>query len=64
MVELRMTPVFAEAAALLGERLGERSRALLAVALDFACWRTLSRTCAVPSAAALMSDAVAGLDAL
>ena len=64
IVDLRMTPVFVEAAAILGERLGERARTLLAVALDFACWRTLSRTCDTPGAAELMSDAVAGLTEL
>lgn len=58
IVDLRMTPVFLEAAALLGEGLGERARALVAVALDFACWRTLGRTCSVASAAELMSEAV------
>ena len=59
MIALRMAPTFAEAAAVLGEGLSERQRALLAVALDFACWRNL----ALPAgaAAALMSDAVAGL---
>ena len=61
MVELRMMPVFMEAAELLGEGFGERPRALIAVALDFACWRTLARTSTPAAAAGLMSDAVAGL---
>ena len=61
MVELRMVPVFDEAAGILGEDLGERERALLAVALDFACWRTLGRTHGPGAAAALMSDAIAAL---
>lgn len=58
MVELRMMPTFAAAARLLGEGLNARSRALLAVALDFACWRALAATQAAKPAAALMSDAV------
>ncbi len=61
IVELRMMPTFNEAAAVLGEGLSERSNALLAVALDFACWRALSRTHRAEKAAALMSDAVSCL---
>ena len=59
MIALRMAPTFAEAVSVLGEGLSERQRALLGVALDFACWRTLALP--VDAAAALMSDAVAGL---
>ena len=58
MVELRMAPVFHEANRVLGESLPARCRALLAVALHFACWRTLAQTLPTPKAAALMSDAV------
>ena len=61
MVELRMKPVFEKAAELLGEGLAELSRALLAVALDFACWRTLSHDRTPAAAAALMTDAVLGV---
>jgi AcrR family transcriptional regulator len=41
IVGLRMTPIFSRAAEVLGEGLDERAGVLLAVALDFACWRTL-----------------------
>ena len=58
IVELRMGPAFREAAELLGEGLHERSRALLGVALDFACWRILAATLSPGEAAALMSDAI------
>jgi hypothetical protein len=59
-VELRMKPWFNQAAEMLGEGLGKNSRALLAVALDFCCWRALhGRTSA--DAAALMSQAVIGV---
>jgi AcrR family transcriptional regulator len=58
MVELRMAPVFARAAEVLGEGLSERARALLAVALDFACWRALGGR---DDSAALMSEAICRL---
>lgn len=61
IVALRMAPTFAEAGALLGEGLSERQRALLGVALDFACWRSLSSTLSEAAAAELMGDAVIGL---
>ncbi|HWT11676.1 MAG TPA: helix-turn-helix domain-containing protein [Allosphingosinicella sp.] len=61
MVELRMAPTFAEAAQMLGEGLGERGRALLGVALDFACWRGLAARCGTEAAADLMSEAVCAL---
>lgn len=61
MVELRMKPAFEEAADALGEGLNDRSSALLGLALDFACWRTLSRTHTPATAAALMSDALLGI---
>lgn len=63
MVELRMKPVFEEAAALLAEGLPERSLGLLGVALDFACWRVLSATHGPGSAASLMTDALFSLPA-
>lgn len=59
IVELRMAPTFAAAGEVLGEGLGERSRALLHVALEFACWRTLSRSYPPTKAAALMCEAIA-----
>lgn len=59
IVELRMMPTFAAACAVLGEGLGERSRALLQVALEFQCWRTLSRSYPPTEAAALMTEAIA-----
>lgn len=58
MVQLRMEPVFEEAANILGEGLTQRSRHLLAVALDFAVWRKLSQSLSPAQAAELMSDAV------
>lgn len=61
MVELRMKPFFVEAATLLGEGLGARSRGLLAVALDFACWRALREANGGEDAAVLMCDAILGL---
>jgi AcrR family transcriptional regulator len=61
MVDLRISPVFARAREIMAGDLPERSRALLAVALDFACWKRLSQTCSTPEAAALMSDAIAAL---
>jgi AcrR family transcriptional regulator len=61
IVALRMAPTFVAAAELLGEGLTERQRALLGLALDFACWRRLSESTSPPAAAQLMSDAVANL---
>ena len=61
MVELRMAPAFAEASALLGEGLDARGRALLEVALDFACWRVLGETQGIKAAADLMTDAITGV---
>ena len=58
MVQLRLAPVLEQAASVLGEALEQRSRALLGVALDFACWRTLARSVDAKEAAELMSDAV------
>lgn len=62
MAELRILPVLVDAGRLLGDGLGARARALLAVALDFACWRALAASCASGDPAELMSDAVCGLD--
>jgi AcrR family transcriptional regulator len=62
MAELRMLPIFAAAAARLGEGLDERARGLLAVALDFACWRILAETHDAEAAVGLMTDAVCALD--
>jgi AcrR family transcriptional regulator len=62
IVELRMKPAFERAAEVLGEGLSERSRALLRLALEFACWRTLQETHGAEAAAALISDAVCGLE--
>lgn len=59
-VELRMAPTFAAASQVLGERLGERARALLAVALSFACWRALDQASGWPPAE-LMTDAILGV---
>ena len=58
MVELRMAPVFHKAAELMGEGMDERSQALLGVALDIGCWRSLSKGRTPSTAAELMSDAV------
>ena len=58
MVELRMAPTLAAAAELLGEGLHERGRALLTVAIDFACWQVLSAAAGAERAPDLMSDAI------
>lgn len=58
IVELRMKPTFDRAAELLAEGLPARSHALLAVALDFGCWRLLSQAHGPGSASALMADAL------
>lgn len=60
MVALRMKPAFARMAEMLGDGLGARAQALLAVAMDFACWRALGR--GAGDAAALMSDAVCAVE--
>ena len=62
IVELRMAPVFARAGDLMGAGLGRRSCALLALALEFACWRALGRTCSPDEAAAVMCDAISLVD--
>jgi hypothetical protein len=58
MVELRIAPTFGRAAEIMGEGLDDRSRTLLSVALDFACWRNLRRSLSSPEAAVLMSDVI------
>lgn len=59
IVERRMAPTFVAAASALGEGLDERAHALLAVAMNFACWRVLDQTLDPGDAADLMSEAVA-----
>jgi AcrR family transcriptional regulator len=63
MVELRMAPIFRQAAELLGEGLSARARALLGLALDFTCWQNLGATCSPAEAAALMADAITAVTA-
>ena len=58
IVRLRMLPTFDRAAAVLGAGVGKKSRALLPVALNFACWRVLSGSTSLRDAAALMAGAV------
>lgn len=58
IVAMRLGPMFDRAAEILGESLDERSRALLRVAMDFACWRALQQSHPAKSAAGLMADAV------
>ena len=62
IVALRMMPTFERAAEVLGEGLDRKARALLAVSLDFSCWRALARADAAASAAATMSKAIALLN--
>jgi AcrR family transcriptional regulator len=62
MVEFRIAPAFRAAAEIMGEGLCDRSRALLGVALDLACWRKVRETCDPVSAAALMTDAIGNLN--
>ncbi|HEX8240362.1 MAG TPA: helix-turn-helix domain-containing protein [Allosphingosinicella sp.] len=62
MAALRIAPVLERGAVLLGEGLGMRARALLAVALDFHCWRAVSGACGPEAAADLMSDAILALN--
>lgn len=61
MVELRMQPVFERAAALVASDVPDRASKLVALALDFACWRALSAELRPQEAAALMTDALFGL---
>jgi AcrR family transcriptional regulator len=61
IVELRMRPMFDRATEVLAAGLGDRARALLDVALDFACWRALRQADPTRDAAMLMSEAVAAL---
>ena len=60
-VDLRMAPVFREATTLLGEGLSPRARAMLGLALDFGCWRNLTKQLTSAQAAQLMADAVCAL---
>jgi hypothetical protein len=53
-----MQPVFERAAELLSEVVEERRRALIAVGLDFGCWRVLSQSLGPPAAAALLAEAI------
>jgi AcrR family transcriptional regulator len=62
IVDMRMAPIFQRAATILGEGFGERGRALLKVALQFECWRTLSETHDPKRAATLLADAVHSVD--
>lgn len=59
MAELRIVPILTRAREILGDGLDERGRALLGVALDFACWRALGAD-DPKRAAGLMSEAVCG----
>jgi AcrR family transcriptional regulator len=61
VVQLRMAPTFAAAHEVLGEGLAPQQRALLHVALDFACWRALAQSYAPGQAAALMAEAIVKL---
>jgi AcrR family transcriptional regulator len=61
MVELRMTPALRETEEIIGESLGQRSRALLGVALDFWCWKRLRSSFSPAEAADLLSEAMACL---
>jgi hypothetical protein len=61
MAELRIVPTLIQASRLLGEGLDGSARALLGVALDFACWRVLNETHEAQRAADLMSEAVCSL---
>ena len=54
----RMTPAFERAREVLGEGIGKQAMPLLDVALQFACWRTLSASCDAKRAAILMADAI------
>ena len=60
MAELRIVPTLVQASQMLGEGLDTGARALLGVALDFACWRVLGETHRAKLAADLMTKAVCG----
>lgn len=62
MAELRIVPTLAAAGRALGEGLGEQAQALLAVALDFACWRALAASSGSAAPAELMAEAMCALD--
>jgi AcrR family transcriptional regulator len=62
IVGLRMGPIFLRAAEVLGESLSDRARSLLPAAISFHSWRALARTLSGIEAAALMADAIGGLD--
>lgn len=59
MIELRMTPILARAAEIMSQGLGPRGQALVAVAMDFSCWRALNR--GERAAADIMAEAIAAL---
>ncbi len=61
-VQSRMMPTFRRAFDLLGEGLGQSSRALLGIALDFACWRALGENRNPASAASLMAAAILAVE--
>jgi AcrR family transcriptional regulator len=61
IVGLRVAPTLARAAHVLGEGLDGRARALLGVALDFACWRALGGIRDAKAAAGIMADAICAL---
>ncbi|QDP19867.1 TetR/AcrR family transcriptional regulator [Sphingomonas xanthus] len=58
IVALRMQPTFQRAAALLAEGLPGQGASLVAVALDFHCWRILASDHSPSGAAALMAGAI------
>lgn len=58
MIELRMEPIFDRAAVLIAGDVSKRAAALVPVAMDFACWRALSKTAGPDEAAELMTDAM------
>ena len=62
IVGLRMAPTFKQAEAMLAGDLGERSRSLLKVGLEFACWKALSALHDPAAAATLMADAICSLE--
>jgi AcrR family transcriptional regulator len=61
IAELRLGPALARMTEILGEGLGEKGRAMLAVGMDFHCWRVLARDRPPGEAARLMAAAIAGL---
>lgn len=58
IVSVRMAPTFAAAAEIMGEGLSAPARALLALGLEFASWRTLSRFYTPKTAARIMAHAI------